>query len=63
MELPRPIRPYVYRFYSGMFGVDLDEARECDLTCFPTLADFFCRELKDGVRPIDAAPIVRPFVW
>lgn len=35
-----------------MYAVNLDEMAG-DLTDYPSLAQFFTRELKNGVRPID----------
>lgn len=37
-----------------MYGVNLDEMAG-DLADYPSLAQFFTRELKQGVRPIDSA--------
>lgn len=53
LELPRVIRPWVYGFYADMFGCNIHEAEIEDLSSYPTLSDFFCRQLKDNVRPID----------
>ncbi|XP_034247513.1 phosphatidylserine decarboxylase proenzyme, mitochondrial [Thrips palmi] len=53
LELPRSIRPWVYGMYADMFGCKIHEAEVEDLTCYPSLSDFFCRQLKDNVRPID----------
>lgn len=50
-----------YRFYSYLFGVNLDEVAEDDLRTYPNLGEFFYRELKPGSRPIDPeAPLVSP---
>ncbi len=37
-----------------MYGVNLDEAR-FPLDSYPSFGDFFCRTLKDGIRPIQNA--------
>jgi hypothetical protein len=37
----------------------LDEIDPPDLREYPSLGAFFCRKLKDGVRPIDPAILVR----
>lgn len=47
-----------FRFYGWIFGCDLSEAEEQDLTKFESLGEFFYRTLKDGVRPIADAPMV-----
>ncbi|XP_026278781.1 phosphatidylserine decarboxylase proenzyme, mitochondrial [Frankliniella occidentalis] len=53
LELPRLIRPWVYGFYADMFGCKIHEAEVEDLYCYPSLSDFFCRQLKENARPID----------
>ena len=42
-----------------MFGCNLDEVEESDLTKYVSLGDFFYRRLKPGVRPIAQAALVR----
>ncbi|KAK9383787.1 phosphatidylserine decarboxylase-domain-containing protein, partial [Kockiozyma suomiensis] len=50
-----------YRFYAYVFGVNLDEVAEDDLTIYRNLGEFFFRELKSGARPIDPhATLVSP---
>ncbi|SDW67641.1 phosphatidylserine decarboxylase [Marininema mesophilum] len=44
-------------FYIKRFNVDISEA-EHPVTAYPTLLDFFVRDLKEGVRPIDSDPEV-----
>ena len=51
LELPIWARPTGFKFYSWIFGVNLDEA-EKDLKEYKSLGDFFYRKLKDGVRPV-----------
>uniref|UniRef100_A0A1B6CIS0 Phosphatidylserine decarboxylase proenzyme, mitochondrial n=1 Tax=Clastoptera arizonana TaxID=38151 RepID=A0A1B6CIS0_9HEMI len=46
------LRKWVYGQYASMYAVNLDEM-SADLTDYPSLAQFFTRELKSGVRPID----------
>ncbi|CAG9859362.1 unnamed protein product [Phyllotreta striolata] len=61
IKLPEVLRPPVYKLYSTVFDVDLSEAAADDLRTYPSLADFFARSLKEGVRKIDAASsIVAP---
>ncbi|XP_039295572.1 phosphatidylserine decarboxylase proenzyme, mitochondrial isoform X2 [Nilaparvata lugens] len=53
--IPSPARAWVYGQYSAMFAVNLDEV-EHELPRYSSLADFFSRRLKEGVRPIDFSP-------
>ncbi|KAL1505820.1 hypothetical protein ABEB36_005293 [Hypothenemus hampei] len=60
-KLPEFARPLVYETYAKAFGVNLDEALHGDLKHYPSLADFFARPLKEGVRIIDKDnPLVSP---
>lgn len=52
-QLPLSVRPWLYNYYASTFGCNLQEAAHEDLTAYRSLAEFFCRPLKDGVRPID----------
>ncbi|RZC43127.1 phosphatidylserine decarboxylase proenzyme [Asbolus verrucosus] len=52
-QLPEFLRPLVYGLYANTFGVNLSEALHEDLRSYPSLADFFARALKDGIRKID----------
>ncbi len=54
-RLPRPLLAAGIRAFGGVFGVDFSEARE-PIRSFATFQEFFTRELRDGVRPIDPAP-------
>lgn len=58
--LPVWLRVPSYKFYSSVFGVNLDEIEESDLTTYCNLSEFFYRKLKPGVRPIDDADLVSP---
>lgn len=61
IDLPVWMRDPGYRLYSYIFGVNLDEVANDDLKSYPNLGEFFYRELKPGVRPIDQnAPVVSP---
>lgn len=61
IELPSFLRVPGYHLYSWIFGCNLDEMKEKDLTKYRNLAEFFYRELDDGLRPVDTkAAIVSP---
>lgn len=60
INLPVWLRSPSYRLYSSIFGVNLDEMDEPDLTTYPNLSEFFYRELKPGARPIDSDDLVSP---
>lgn len=48
--LPRPSRRPIYELYARLFGADLTEV-EYSLSEYRSLADFFIRRLRSGVRP------------
>lgn len=52
-QLPASVRPWLYNHYASTFGCNLEEAAHEDLKAYKSLAEFFCRPLKDGVRPIN----------
>jgi phosphatidylserine decarboxylase len=54
-KIPSFLRSGIYRGYARATGADLGEVRLA-LREFPSLAQFFVRELKPGARPIDATP-------
>ena len=58
-QVPRALRPSVYRGYCRVFGANPDEA-ELDLAEYPTINGFFTRKLKNGLRPIATGAIVSP---
>ncbi|KDN42305.1 phosphatidylserine decarboxylase [Tilletiaria anomala UBC 951] len=61
LTLPMWFRPYGFKFYSYLFGCNLDEMKDPDLTHYASLGEFFYRELKDSARPISAhAELVSP---
>lgn len=61
LTLPVWFRPFGFKLYSRIFGCNLDEMADPDLTHYKSLGEFFYRELKPGVREIDEeAPIVSP---
>ena len=53
------MRPTGFKLYAWVFGCNLDELREPDLTKYASLGEFFYRELAEGVRPIANAALVR----
>ncbi|CAE6402272.1 unnamed protein product [Rhizoctonia solani] len=60
LELPVWMRPAGFKLYARIFGCNLDELKEPDLTKYASLGEFFYRELADGVRPIANAALVSP---
>lgn len=52
IQLPVFLRAPGFKLYSFFFGVNLDEVAE-PLPHYRNLAEFFYRQLKPGVRPID----------
>ncbi|XP_017046911.1 phosphatidylserine decarboxylase proenzyme, mitochondrial [Drosophila ficusphila] len=59
--LPPSLRPYVYGWYSNTYNVNLSEALYPEYEHYNSLAEFFTRPLREGVRPIDKhAPLVSP---
>ncbi len=55
IRLPRFLRPTAMKAYAAVFGADLSEVAE-PLSTYPSIQDFFVRQLKDGVRPVDPTP-------
>lgn len=53
-EIPEGWRCRVLGWYARMFGVDISEAADEDLTHYRSLGEFFRRSLKPGMRPVDA---------
>lgn len=60
INLPVWLRGPSYRLYSTVFGVNLDEMNEPDLTTYSNLSEFFYRTLRPGVRPIADSDLVSP---
>lgn len=48
-----------YKLWAVLFGVNLDECEPSDLKEYRSMSEFFMRKLKDGVRPIADAQLVR----
>jgi hypothetical protein len=59
LELPEWFRPYGFKLYSSVFGVNLAEV-ENDLKTYTSLGDFFYRRLKEGARPVADSVLVSP---
>lgn len=55
LHVPVAMRPSLYSAYAWRYGVNLDEVRY-PLDSFRCLQDFFCRKLRDGVRPVADLP-------
>lgn len=60
ITLPVWLRSPSYRLYSTIFGANLDEIDESDLTTFRNLSEFFYRKLRPGARPLADAELVSP---
>lgn len=61
INLPVWARAPSYKIYAWLFGVDLEEMAEEDLRAYSNLGEFFYRELKPELRPIDEnVPLVSP---
>ncbi|KAK0521132.1 phosphatidylserine decarboxylase 1 [Tilletia horrida] len=60
LTLPVWFRPHGFRLYAWIFGCNLDEMKDEDLTHYRSLGEFFSRELKEGARPITDAILVSP---
>jgi phosphatidylserine decarboxylase len=61
LTLPVKLREPLFRLYAWMYSANLDEVRY-PLDSFQSFNEFFCRPLRDGVRPISEIPdgIVSP---
>jgi phosphatidylserine decarboxylase len=57
--VPVPLRGLVYRTYALLCGADLREMQGGPGD-YRSLAEFFQRPLRDGVRPIDDGPVIWP---
>ena len=55
LRLPRAVLGPAIRLYARAFGVDLGEAA-LPPEAYPSFNAFFTRRLRDGARPVDAAP-------
>ncbi|KAF7257188.1 hypothetical protein EG68_05425 [Paragonimus skrjabini miyazakii] len=60
-RIPVPFRPFVYNSYSSLFHCDLKELKNSDLKSYPSISDFFTREVSQSYRPVDrGAALVSP---
>jgi phosphatidylserine decarboxylase len=53
LRLPAFLTRFANRRFAGTFSIDLSEAAK-PIEAYPTLQEFFIRELKAGLRPVDA---------
>lgn len=60
LTLPVWFRPFGFKLYSYIFGCNLEEMKDPDLTHYKSLGEFFYRELKEGAREIDDSILVSP---
>lgn len=60
VNLPLWMRSPAFRLYLMIFGVNLDEMNEPDLTTYSNLLEFFYRTLRPGVRPLSKSDLVSP---
>ena len=58
LVLPNWLRRPALRLYIWMFGCCLEDAAVQDLTKYRNLSEFFRRNLRPGIRPIDSAQIL-----
>lgn len=60
IELPVWAREPGFKLYLYLFGVNLEEVEEPDLTKYRNLSEFFYRSLKQGAREISDTLVVSP---
>ncbi|XP_033628030.1 phosphatidylserine decarboxylase proenzyme, mitochondrial-like isoform X2 [Asterias rubens] len=53
LDVPHMLRKPIYGLYARLFNCNVSEALVEDLTWYQNLSDFFRRELKPGVRPVE----------
>ncbi|KAJ1955505.1 phosphatidylserine decarboxylase 1 [Dipsacomyces acuminosporus] len=53
INIPQPLRRPLLHVYAWIFGCNLGEMKDPDLSHYPNLATFFYRELRDGARIVD----------
>jgi phosphatidylserine decarboxylase len=58
LELPVWFRPFGFKLYSAIFGCNLSEMKDEDLTHYKSLGEFFYREIKDDIRPVADTALV-----
>lgn len=47
------LREYIYGLYVWLYNCNMEEAKEPSLLNYSTFSEFFNRELKEGIRPIN----------
>jgi phosphatidylserine decarboxylase len=52
----QPLKDWLIRRFIAHFAVDMSEAAEPDPAVYPHFNAFFTRALREGMRPVDAAP-------
>ena len=52
----QPLKDWLIRRFIAHFAVDMSEAAEPDPGAYPHFNAFFTRALREGMRPVDAAP-------
>lgn len=60
LQLPVWFRPYGYRLYAYLFGCNLNEMADPELTHYPSLGAFFYRAINPSCRPIADSVLVSP---
>lgn len=58
LDLPTSLRAPSYRLYSFLFGVNIDEMKNKDLSSYPNLGKFFYREIDMKHRPVDPTALL-----
>lgn len=60
IQLPVWLRSPSYHLYSALFGVNLDEMEDRELSSYRNLSEFFYRKLRPGARTIEDSELVSP---
>jgi phosphatidylserine decarboxylase len=55
-----PVTQAIIRRFVAHYKVDMAEAADCGIASYATFNDFFTRALREGARPVAAAPFVCP---
>jgi len=59
-RIPLLARPFIYHFYSLIYGVKINEAADTDLSHYPNLGAFFRRPINPNCRPLARTNLVSP---
>jgi phosphatidylserine decarboxylase len=59
LTIPHSLREPLYGFYVWWYDCRMDEAVQESLKAYPTFAEFFNRNLKEGARPISHSMLVK----